>query len=111
MDTALIEGDFLPGSNGRPKQIGGARELLQRAAVRLTVPLGGFVYDPSLGSRLYELKPGGSGLNEKALALAQEALRALPQVTVERAECSGDPPAAVITLSCGGEKAEIEVKF
>ncbi|MBE6830305.1 MAG: histidine kinase, partial [Ruminococcaceae bacterium] len=30
MDTALIGGDFLPGSNGRPEKISGVRELFQR---------------------------------------------------------------------------------
>nr|WP_319489380.1 histidine kinase [uncultured Caproiciproducens sp.] len=111
MDTALANGDFAAGSNGRPKQISGAQELFQRAAVRLNIPLGCFVYDASLGSRLYELKAGDGGINEKALTMAQEALRLLPQVTVESAKCSGEPLAAVFRLSYGEENVEIEVKI
>ncbi|MBW7572713.1 histidine kinase [Caproiciproducens faecalis] len=111
MDTALMNGDFLLGFNGRPQKIQGAQELLQRAALRLRIPIGSFAYDPSLGSRLHELKSGDSGLNEKALTMAQEALRVLPQVTVEHAECLGNPLAVMVALGCGGEKAEIEVKI
>lgn len=112
MDTALKNGDFLPGSNGRPKQIGGERELLQRAAIRLKIPLGSFMYDPQLGSRLYELKAGGSELNARAFTMAQEALRSLPQVTVESAACSETQPLkAVFQLCCGDEKSEIEVNL
>lgn len=111
MDTALANGDFSLGSNGRPKQIGGAKELFQRAEIRLNVPLGSFVYDASLGSRLHELKVSDSGLSEKALSMAQEALRVLPQVTAESAKCSGEPLAAVFQLRCGGETAEIEVRI
>ncbi|NLG92314.1 MAG: histidine kinase [Clostridiales bacterium] len=112
MDTALKNGDFLLGPNGRPKQISGEQEFLQRAAIRLKIPLGSFAYDPQLGSRLHELKAGGSGLNEKAITMAQEALRPLPQVTVESAACSGNPPCAVVVrLCCGEEKSEIEVKL
>ena len=103
MDTALKNGDFLPGSNGRPKQIGGEQELLQRAAIRLKIPLGSFVY---------ELKPGDSGLSAKALTMAQEALRSLPQVTVESAACSETQPITVVfRLCCGDEKTEIEVNL
>ncbi len=111
MDTALANGDFAVGSNGRPKQISGAQELFQRAAVRLNVPLGSFAYDASLGSRLHELKAGDGGLNEKALSMAQEALRILPLVTVESAECSEEPLTAVFQLSCNGEETKMEVKF
>ena len=55
MDTALANGDFQLDSNGRPKQIGGVQELLQRAMIRLNVPLGSFAYDTALGSRLQTL--------------------------------------------------------
>lgn len=111
MDTALANGDFSVGSNGRPKQIGGTQELFQRAQIRLNVPLGSFVYDASLGSRLHELKADDSGLSEKALSMAQEALRVLPQVAAESSKCSGEPLVAVFQLRCGGETAEIEVRI
>ncbi len=111
MDTALANGDFSPGANGRPREIGGAAELFQRAAIRLTVPLGGFACDPSLGSRLNTLPALTGGQNEKALSFAREALRRLPQLAVESAAYSADPPRVNIVLSYGGESAEIEVKL
>ncbi len=112
MDTALMNGDFMLGCNRRPKQIGGVQELLQRAAIRLNVPLGGFVYDAELGSRLHNLKTGEDDLNAKALAMAQEALKPLPQLTVEGAVCSTSEPLIVaVQLGYSGGKAEIEVKI
>lgn len=110
MDTALINGDFIRDSNGRPKQIGGIQELLQRAAIRLKVPIGSFVYDARLGSRLHSLKPGDDALNAKALAMAQEALESLPQLTVAGVVCSGNEPLTVaVLLQYNGGEAEIEV--
>ena len=57
MDTALAGGDFSLGANGLPRGISGEEELLQRAAIRLRVPLGRFAFQPTLGSRLYTLRP------------------------------------------------------
>lgn len=76
------------------------------------MPLGGFSYDPELGSRLHELKDGNPGSGERAQALAQEALRRLPQVTAESAVFTpGEAPAVKILISCGTEKTEVEVKL
>lgn len=111
-DTAIGNGDFLPGSNGRPEQISGTRELFQRAAILLTVPLGKFSYDPELGSRLYELKGESSDPSGRALSLAQEALRGLPQVTAESAVLTpGDAASVKAVLVCGERKKEVEVKL
>jgi phage baseplate assembly protein W len=109
MDTAIEDGDFIRGSNGRPKQISGTQEIFQRTAIRLKVPLGNFVYDPRLGSRLHELKKTDSDLNRTALTMSQEALRAVPQVTVLSAEHKDNPFRAVINLSCNGQKDSVEV--
>lgn len=112
MDTALINGDFTLAPNGRPKQIDGVQELLQRAAIRLNVPLGGFVYDAKLGSRLHSLKTGDDSMNAKALEMAQEALKPLPQLTVAGTVCSsGEPWTVKVALSYSGGAAEIEVKL
>ncbi|MFR8529855.1 MAG: hypothetical protein ACLVDB_01215 [Anaeromassilibacillus sp.] len=59
MDTALAGGDFSLGANGLPRGISGEEELLQRAAIRLRVPLGRFAFQPTLGSRLYTLRRNG----------------------------------------------------
>ena len=112
MDTALANGDFALGSNGRVKQVGGMQELLQRAMIRLNVPLGSFVYDPALGSQLHTLKINDANFSAKGIVLAQEALRQLTQFTVEGVRCcEAEPPTIAVTLSYGGNTAEIEVKL
>lgn len=112
MDTALENGDFRLGLNGRPERISGEQELLQRAMIRLNVPLGSFDYDAALGSRLHTLKTDDADFNEKAVAMAQEALRQLAEVTVSGVRRSADKPGTVmVQLSYNGRTAEIEVKL
>jgi phage gp46-like protein len=112
VDTALEDGDFRLDSNGRPKQIGGVQELLQRAMIRLNVPLGSFAYDTALGSRLHTLQTDDVSCSTKAIAMAQEALRQLPEVTVEGANCSTQEP-GIITIQLGYDEktTEMEVKL
>lgn len=88
MDTAIANGDWAVNGNGIPVAVSGLEEQLQRAFIRLSVKQGSFAYDPLLGSRLYTLKPTDSNLNERALSLAQEALKDMSQVTVQSAVCS-----------------------
>lgn len=91
MDTAILNGDWAVNANGIPVAIGGLQEQLQHALIRLSIKQGSFAYDPSLGSRLSALLPNDSDRNAAALFMAQEALKAMPQLTVERAECSDLP--------------------
>lgn len=112
MDTALQNGDFARAANGRPYQISGTEEMFQRAYIRLTVPAGRFCYDPSLGSRLNTLTGNEPDPDVKALSLAQEALRTIPEISVQSAHYEKTaPPAVQVTLSCGGEQKEFEVKL
>jgi hypothetical protein len=112
VDTALKNGDFCLDSNGRPRLISGDRELLQRAMIRLNVPLGSFVYDAALGSQLRTLKMDDADFMEKAISMAREALRQLPELSVESARCSTEePPTVAVQLSNSGKTTEIEVKL
>ena len=74
MDTAISNGDFICDSKGIPVELTGYDELLQRVLIRLTVKKGSFIYDTSLGSRLYTLKSTDGNLKERALSLVREAL-------------------------------------
>ena len=75
--------------------------------IRLRVPLGQFALQPALGSRLYTLRPETEDKDANALAMAQDALRELPQVWVESAVCSGtEPLIARIPLPWEGGGAE-----
>lgn len=110
MDTAIENGDFGLDANGLPRPLSGEEELLQRAAILLRVPLGRFAYQPELGSRLHSLQPGVPDNDANARAMAQEALRTLPQVHVERAICSATEPLTVrVQLSWDRGRGEIEV--
>ena len=112
MDTALANGDFQLDSNGRPKQICGVQELLQRAIIRLNVPLGSLAYDTALGSRLHTLQTDDVNCSTKAIAMAQEALWQLPELTVEGAGCSAQEPGIItIQLKYNGNTTEVEVKL
>lgn len=112
MDTALKNGDFAPAGNGMPKRISGKEELFQRAAIRLCVPLGSFVYDAALGSRIPFLRADDPSLLECAAFLAKEALRPAAELSVSGARPAEDPDAGVlVSVACGGETREIEVKF
>jgi phage gp46-like protein len=93
-------------------RIAGEQELLQRAMIRLNVPLGGFDYDAELGSRLHTLKTDDADFSEKAVAMAQEALRQLAEVTVAGVRRPADQPGTVmIQVSYNGKTEEIEVKL
>lgn len=112
MDTAIANGDFSPGANGRPRAISGAEEKFQRAAIRLTVPRGAFCYDASLGSRLGTLTGQEDDPDGRALFYAQEALGEMTDVTVQSAQyLAGDAPSVRVSLLCGGQQKEIEVKI
>lgn len=82
MDTALKDGDFKTDKNGLPYSVAEQDELLQQALIRLQVPRGSFRYDRTLGSMLYALTELDD--DTRALTLAQEALKPLPALTVER---------------------------
>lgn len=112
MDTALENGDFARAANGRPYRIGGTDEIFQRAYIRLTVPAGAFCYDAALGSRLNTLTGDEPDPDAQALSLAQEALRTLPELSVQSARYEKTtPPAVRVSLRCGGEQKEFEVKL
>ena len=83
MDTAISNGDFVCNSKGYPLTLTGYDELLQRVLIRLSVKKGSFVYDSSLGSRLYTLKISDINIKERALSLVQEALADISEVVVE----------------------------
>ena len=59
MDALLIDGGHLCDSLGSPVMVGGERELLQRAAIRLAVRRGSLPHDPAFGSTLHRLDTDG----------------------------------------------------
>lgn len=83
MDTALRNGDFAVSDAGIPVPLRAANELLQRALIRLSVPLGSFPYDPALGSSLYALDPLAPDFYQQAFQAAQEALLPVQELQLQ----------------------------
>lgn len=112
MDTKLENGDFALGSNGRPQTVSGTGELLQRAKIRLAVPLGSFACSPEMGSRLCTLTGNEPDRDARALSMAQDALRLLPQLEAQSAQfVPGSPPSVKVGLLFENQSYEIEVKL
>ncbi len=83
LDTAISSGDFICDSKGYLIELSGYDELLQRILIRLTIKQGSFVYDTSLGSRLYTLKPTDINIKNRALSMIREALADVTEVIVD----------------------------
>lgn len=117
MDVLLENGDIVCGRDGMPVMIGGARELAQRAAIRLAVRRGSLPHDPSFGSELRRLPATGgqAARDERAFAEARRALAPLPQVRVTAARCVWDAKngrlAVRVTLDLDGARTGLEVRI
>ena len=115
MDALLIDGGHLCDHLGSPVMVGGERELLQRAAIRLAVKRGSLPHDPGFGSALHRLDADGpaAARDARALAAARLALAPLPQLEVRSAACAWDPGArrltGRITLALAGRDYQLEV--
>lgn len=90
MDILLHHGDHERNAQGFLQRAGGAREAIQQAMIRLSVPQGSFALNQNLGSRLHTL-PNAPRERQEELALeyAQEALLDLPSVRVVSAKRQG----------------------
>lgn len=112
MDAALENGDFARAANGRPYQISGAEDKLQRAMILLTVPAGSFRYDPSLGGGLHTLTGQEQNPDGKAFTLVQETLRSMQDITVQSVSYDKTtPPTVKVVLACGGIQKEFQIKL
>ena len=74
------------GANGLPQPVTGLEEVLQNAAMAISLRRGGFLYQAGLGSGLRQLDPQEEHSEERARALAEEALLPLPGVQVKQAQ-------------------------
>jgi len=113
VDTLLRGGTHGVDGRGIPVAIGGVREVLQQAMIRLTVQKGRFRLDPGLGSELYKLAGHGEATrNRMAAAYVQEALSDLRGVQVEDVTCRFRTPdvlVVVVGLSVDSGRYGLEV--
>ena len=85
MDTLLKDGIISANANGLPVQVSGIDEITQRALIRLSVRKGGFIYDPDLGSDLFNISV--TKTDEGTLkSIVCEALKDMPGVTIDSVE-------------------------
>lgn len=108
MDILLHHGDHERNAQGFLQRADGARESIQQAMIRLSVPQGSFALDKSLGSRLDTLPNAPKERQEElALEYAQEALLDLPAVRVVSVKRQGGEELELIfELAYSGEEGE-----
>ena len=104
MDILLHHGDHERNAQGFLQRADGARESIQQAMIRLSVPQGSFALDKNLGSRLHTLP---NAPKERALEYAQEALLDLPAVRVVSVKRQGGEELELtFELAYSGEEGE-----
>ena len=103
VDAMLSAGDLLADSSGNLCDISGADALFQMALIRVTVPLGSFIYDRQLGAR-----QGGADLQRIELLL-NEALADHPNASVRTLDAVGETLRVQIIIN--GESRVEEVRY
>lgn len=110
MDTKIKNGGWVRDLSGLLQTVDCFEELLQRVYIRLTVPLGSFVYQPSFGSRLYLVwREEASLRSQRAVQLAQEALAPMTDINVLSAEVNEGDCKMVFKISSHKRTGEVEV--
>ena len=107
MDTLLKNGDFALDAKGLPYLAAGLDELLQRAYLRLQIPKGEFVYDPSMGNRAH-LEKDADIRRTQIYDFAREALSPM-NVTVLQADIEGDSMVVQIETEYGSGTVRAEL--
>lgn len=108
MDILLHHGDHERNAQGFLQRADSARESIQQAMIRLSVPQGSFALDKNLGSRQHTLPNAPKERQEElALEYAQEALLDLPAVRVVSAKRQGGEELELtFELAYSGEEGE-----
>lgn len=110
MDTKIKNGGWVKNSSGLPQTVECSEELLQRVLIRLTVPLGSFVFQPSFGSRLYLVWREDENLRaQRAVQLAQEALKSMTEVKILSARVNENTGTIIFNISFINYIGEAEI--
>lgn len=106
MDTKVVNGNYVLGANGLPETVEGKEELLQRARLSLQLRKGKFPYNRELGSGLWQWDRQEEHPEDRALALANEALLRLPGIRAKAARLTEAGLAFLIETPLGEEEIE-----
>lgn len=107
MDTKVLNGNFVVGSNGLPVTVTGQAELIQYARLRLLLRRGRFPYNRALGSGLWQWSREEEHAADRALALANEALLDLPGVRAKSVRFKESGAVFLIATPLGEEEIEL----
>lgn len=109
MDIKISNGDWARDEQGMPIVLSGETEILQRAFLRLRIPKGAFLHDPSLGSRFGEINPDSrENADRLAFLFAQQALSPLtPKITVTGARVDFDEKRKITISAVTDTKKEV----
>lgn len=95
------------GPTGLPEAAEGLEELLQRARLSLELRRGKFPYQRELGSRLWQMSSQEEHKEDRALALANEALLRLPGIRAKEVEITQTSMTFTIDTPLGEGEVEI----
>lgn len=112
MDTAILDGEYELNDRGLPFLAVGLAELMQRAAFRLKLKRGSYIYSRELGSELDGIKTVEDALHSRAELLAREAVADIPQTYIESLSASMNEDGRLrisLCLSLDGEQGQLEV--
>ena len=115
MDIMLKNGDQVFDRQGAPVMLRGKEELLQQAALRLSIPKGTLPWAPQFGSQLHTLALTGRGtaLSQRALSVCRQALLPVKGLSPQAADCRFEPGSGrlliKVSLKISGEEYSLEV--
>ena len=115
MDIMLKNGDQVFDRQGAPVMLRGKEELLQQAALRLSIPKGTLPWAPQFGSQLHTLALAGRGtaLSQRALSVCRQALLPVKGLFPQAADCRFEPDSGrlliQVSLKISGEEYSLEV--
>ena len=90
MDMAINSGgDFDKDIFGRPYEVDGEEELIQKIYICLSARKGEFIYDRELGGELYKIEISGAGAEKILEAQAREAVKCVPGAEVQEISIDG----------------------
>lgn len=107
MDTKVLDGNYVLGPTRLPQTVEGLEELLQYARLRLALRRGSLPYNRELGSGLYQWDPQKEHAEDRALALANEALLGLAGVRAKAAYIIENGVRFLIATPLGEGEVEI----
>ena len=107
MDTKVENGGYVLSANGLPQVAEGRAELAHYARMRLVLRRGEFPYDRDLGSGLWQWSREEPKAEDRALALANEALLGLPGVRAKGVRLTERGAAFTIATPLGEEEMEL----